>query len=104
MAQQSDLRDPGGALTAAHRLGAALADMNDVISNAAALVAQTEQLSPLWGDDEGGRRFRENYTDVGAQLRPAIVEVTNGLAAMAGTVRNAVASIAEADDPRPFGA
>ncbi|GAB2948813.1 hypothetical protein GCM10027280_41820 [Micromonospora polyrhachis] len=99
---ESDLRDPVGALTAAHRLMASLTALNDTVSSAASLVARTEQMAPLWGNDESGRRFRQNYTDFGAQLRPNIVQLAAGLGELGKSVETAVTSIAEADDPRYF--
>ncbi|MFG1777699.1 hypothetical protein ACGFIG_14865 [Micromonospora sp. NPDC049048] len=100
MVSQTDVRDTTAAMAAAHRLTAALHDLNDAAVSAAALVARTEQMSPLWGDDAGGREYRQNYAKAGEQIRPAIETLTSGLVTLSSSVKSALIAIVEADDLR----
>jgi hypothetical protein len=102
MADEAFVKDPSGAAMAASRLSAELDHLNTVASAAAGLIGATEALSPLWGDDQGGRLFRHNYSQAGEQVRLATIQLTAALAELALTTSKALESIVDADDPRAF--
>lgn len=102
MAEEAFLRDPSGAAMAASRLTGELDNVHTVVSAAAGLIATTAALSPLWGDDQGGRLFRHNYSQAGEQVRVATLQLTAALAELAATTAKALDAIVDADDPRAF--
>ncbi|MEV6966316.1 hypothetical protein AB0M47_14465 [Hamadaea sp. NPDC051192] len=98
MADLTDIPDPEGAKNAAHRLNSALGNLDDVVSEALSLVQTMEAQSPLFGDDEGGRKFRSNYTTSATQITESTRTLAEGLSTVGAAVNKAINGSTTAED------
>ncbi|NUT20414.1 MAG: hypothetical protein HOV77_14605 [Hamadaea sp.] len=98
MADLTNVPDPEGAKTAAHRLNSALSNLDDVVSDALDLVKTMEAQSPLFGDDEGGRKFRSNYTDSSTKITESTRTLAEGLGTVGAAVNKAINGTTTAED------
>jgi hypothetical protein len=100
MVHYTDVKDVGGALTAASRLAVHTSDAQSVGASALSLVARTAALAPLFGDDDAGRRYRRNYDDAAPDLQRMIQLFCQGLAEIGGETGKLLSQLVETDDAR----
>ncbi len=104
MAQSTDIKDTDGALTAAARLAAHTADAQSAGTDGLSLVARTAALAPLFGDDDAGRRYRENYREAAPELERMIQLYGEGVAEIGQAAGKLLGQLVASDNPRVLGA
>ncbi|NUT35254.1 MAG: hypothetical protein HOV79_19535 [Hamadaea sp.] len=98
MAELTDVPDPDGAKIAAHRLSTALGDLQGVVGDALALVKSMEAQAPLFGDDEGGRLFRQNYSTSATSISDSAQALVDGLATVGNVINTAINGTTATED------
>jgi len=97
MPEYAQINDTVSAATSAMRLANAAGSMQDILTEAANLIKQNEQLSPLFGEDGAGRHYRHNYSETAEQVRETAEELAEALKNIGIVATNGVNALSETD-------
>ncbi|MEV6966311.1 hypothetical protein AB0M47_14440 [Hamadaea sp. NPDC051192] len=98
MADLTHVPDPDGARTAAQRLDSAVGNLQDVVTEALNLVKSMEAQAPLFGGDEGGRKFRSNYDVSSGTIITSAQSLVDGLGTVGSVINKSVNGTSSTED------
>lgn len=98
MAGELYIRDREGALNWAHRFATATGQLDQLIAEGVALVEGARGASPLFGDDRGGRRGRQDHDEVADQLMEALRRLGEVCSTFGPETKQAIDRLIEAEE------